>query len=157
MPYSCDNRADRITEAGMTTFPLRLLGRVSPKALAVSTGACPACGSTVFVRFADDEIAVRCLRCRGTPVHLAVVHAVRSNLEGAPAELDAYEMSSRGPLLSWLRRTFRHVTCSEFMPEVPPGEVAGGIRSEDVQKLTDQAVKDVDAVVRDKEKELMAV
>ena len=28
---------------------------------------------------------------------------------------------------------------------------------EDVQKLTDQAVKDVDAVVRDKEKELMAV
>ena len=50
--------------------------------------------------------------------------------------LSVYEMSSRGPLLDFLRKRCGAVTTSEYFPDVSPGSFVGGVISEDVQQLT---------------------
>ncbi len=51
-------------------------------------------------------------------------------------ELDCYELSSRGPLVDWLRRRSRNLQCSEFLDGVATGGYRDGVRCEDVQRLT---------------------
>lgn len=101
----------------------------------LSVRKCPVCGLSPFVRFGEDETAVRCLRCLATPVHLALVEAVEGNLPRLQRR-SAYELSSRSPLLAYLRANFDVVTCSEYIKGIPGGTVADGIRCEDVQKLS---------------------
>lgn len=96
---------------------------------------CPACGPSLLLRFGKDETQVRCLRCRGTPVHLSLIAALSANVDGMD-NLFAYELSTRGALLRHLARTCREVTTSEYIEGVLPGEKRGGIRCEDVQRLS---------------------
>jgi SAM-dependent methyltransferase len=112
-----------------------LVGKTSPKDVRLRLQKCPACGMSVFVKLFDDETGVRCLRCRATPVHLAVIDAVQSLLakRDIPA---AYEMSSRGALLKFLRRSIHRVVTSEYIDGVEPGSSRDGIRCEDVQRLS---------------------
>ncbi len=49
---------------------------------------------------------------------------------------EIYEMSSRGPLLAFLRARCRRVTCSEYFDDVPPGEFRGSVQCQDVERLT---------------------
>jgi SAM-dependent methyltransferase len=89
----------------------------------------------LLVRWADDELAVRCLRCRASAVHLslgAVLRELRPDLRG----LRVLELSSRGPLVRYLRRSGARLTLSEFFDGVPAGGERGGVRCEDVQRLT---------------------
>jgi SAM-dependent methyltransferase len=68
-------------------------------------------------------------------VHLAVIDAVRTLL--ARREIaDAYEMSSHGALLRYLRRKILRVVTSEYLDGVEPGSCRDGIRCEDVQRLS---------------------
>ena len=41
---------------------------------------CPGCGPSLLLRLGWDEMQVRCLRCRGTPVHLSLVAALASGV-----------------------------------------------------------------------------
>ena len=96
---------------------------------------CPFCGPTLLLRWADDELAVRCLRCRGSAVHLSlgrVLQELRPELRG----LRVLELSSRGALANWLRRSGAQATFTEFLEDTAPGIVRGGVRCEDVQRLT---------------------
>ena len=96
---------------------------------------CPFCGPTLLLRWADDELAVRCLRCRASAVHLslgAVLRTLRPDLRG----LRVLELSSRGPLVRWLRRSGARGTFTEYFDDVPPGAQRDGIRCEDVQHFT---------------------
>ena len=108
---------------------------VSPRRLALRPFRCPACGPSLLLRLGDDETQVRCLRCRGTPVHLSLVDALAVHV-GDLADLDAYELSSGGAVLAHLRRRCRSVACSELFDGVAPGSLRDGIRCEDVQRLT---------------------
>lgn len=108
---------------------------VSPRRLALRPFRCPGCGPSLLLRLGDDETQVRCLRCRGTPVHLALVDALAAHA-GDLSGLDAYELSSGGPVLALLRRRCRSVAASELLEGVVPGTVHDGIRCEDVQRLT---------------------
>jgi SAM-dependent methyltransferase len=47
-----------------------------------------------------------------------------------------FELSSRGALCRYLRRTFARVTFSELWDDVKPGEFRGGVQCQDVQHLT---------------------
>lgn len=47
-----------------------------------------------------------------------------------------YELSSRGPLLDFLKTHMATVTFSEYFDDVPPGGSKGGIQCQDVQNLT---------------------
>jgi len=48
----------------------------------------------------------------------------------------AYELSCRGTLFNFLGRHCRRLTCSEYLPDVRPGETRDGILCEDVQSLS---------------------
>lgn len=78
---------------------------------------------------------VRCLRCRGTPVHLAMVDALDAFL-GDLGHSHAYELSTSGAVLAHLQRHCAAVTTSEYIDGAALGEVHGGVRCEDVQRLT---------------------
>jgi len=94
---------------------------------------CNLCGFPV-VRLHGGDAGQRCLRCFSTFRHRAV-GAVLARLEISPRG-HVYELSSRGALCRYLRRTFARVTVSELFDGVPPGGFRGGVQCQDVQRLT---------------------
>lgn len=113
----------------------KLFKMIQPSKIRLSVRVCPACGLSPFVQLGQGEVAVRCLRCKATPVHLALVAEIRTSLPHLQRR-SAYELSSSGPVLAYLRAQFDEVTCSEYFKDIPGGTVVNGIRCEDVQKLT---------------------
>ena len=103
--------------------------------LRVAPFRCPACGPSLLLTLGDDEMLVRCLRCRGTPVHLSLVAAVASHVPGL-GQRRAYELSTTGAALAWLRRRCHSVATSEYLDGVEPGGLRNGVRCEDVQRLS---------------------
>jgi SAM-dependent methyltransferase len=76
----------------------------------------------------------RCLRCLSTALHRAVgIIIQRASLT---RETAVYELSSRGALCRYLRRTFPRLTVSELFDDVPPGAYKDGVQCQDVQHLT---------------------
>ena len=76
----------------------------------------------------------RCLRCLSTSLHRAVgIIIQRASLTRDTA---VYELSSRGALCRYLRRTFPRLTVSELFDDVPPGAYKDGVQCQDVQRLT---------------------
>ena len=55
---------------------------------------------------------------------------------GLGRDAAVYELSSRGALSRYLRRTFRHLTVSELFDDVPLGGYKDGVQCQDVQRLT---------------------
>lgn len=96
---------------------------------------CPGCGPSLLLRYGNDETQVRCLRCRGTPIHLALIDALQATVAHWNS-IGACELSSSGAVLSFLRQRCREVHCSEYLPGVPAGTMHRGVRCEDVQRLT---------------------
>lgn len=96
---------------------------------------CPGCGPSLLLRLGDDEMQVRCLRCRGTPVHLSLIAGLAAHV-GRLAALDAYELSTTGAALRYLQRRCRSVSTSEYLEGVAAGTSRGGMRCEDVQHLS---------------------
>ncbi|MBS7457637.1 class I SAM-dependent methyltransferase [Coralloluteibacterium stylophorae] len=111
----------------------KLRTRLRPSALAPAR--CPACGPSLLVRIGDDETAVRCLRCRGTPVHLSLIAVLCEAVEDL-AGACLYELSAGGAALRFYRARCGAVTASEFLAGVPAGTVADGVRCEDAQRLS---------------------
>ena len=114
---------------------LRYAGRFHPGKIRVSLSGCPLCGFPLLVRISEWEHHVRCPRCRAGVAHLAMASVLAAevrNLRGA----SAYEMSSRGALVRFLRGSVGSLTLSELFPDVPVGQTRDGIRCEDVQALT---------------------
>ena len=105
------------------------------RSLRAKAGDCPLCGPTVLVRLARQEIGVRCLRCGASAVTMSLVAVLKVFVPNL-ADREVYEMSSRGPLLGYLRARCRRVTCSEYFDDVPPGEFRGPVQCQDVERLT---------------------
>lgn len=113
----------------------KLLKLIQPSKMRLSVRICPACGLSPFVQLGVGEVAVRCLRCAATPVHLALIAAVKTSLPHLQRR-SAYELSSGGPVLAYLRTRFDEVTCSEYLKDISGGTFVNGVRCEDVQKLS---------------------
>ena len=96
---------------------------------------CPFCGPSLLVRLRDDETGVRCLRCAGSAVHLALGHVLRERVPDLAAR-DVCELSTRGALAAFLRRHARSSAFSEYVDGVARGSERAGVRCEDVQALT---------------------
>ena len=88
-----------------------------------------------MVKLRDDEIGVRCLRCGASAIHLSVGCAIASEIADLRT-CDVYELSARGSLVDFLRRSTRTLTTSEYFADVAPGTTRDGVRCEDVQRLT---------------------
>ena len=94
---------------------------------------CNLCGFPV-VRLHPGLAGRRCLRCLSTVLHRAVGRVLQA-LALEPT-LTVYELSSRGALCRYLRRTFREVTVSELFDDVPAGAFRGSVQCQDVERLT---------------------
>ena len=98
-------------------------------------GACPLCGRTGFIKLDDYEMAVRCLKCRASAATLSFVSVLNALLPDL-SRRHVYELSSRGPLVGYLRRHAGKLTLSEYFDDVPPGQYKGEVQCQDVQQLT---------------------
>lgn len=105
------------------------------RALSARPGYCPLCGPSLIVRLSASAIGVRCLRCSASAITMSLVSVLEKEV-GSCGDRHVYELSSRGPLVEWLRRHAGRVTCSEYFDGVPAGEVVNGVQCQDVQNLT---------------------
>lgn len=96
---------------------------------------CPLCGPSVILELNTSPIGVRCLRCGASAITMSLVAVLRTEI-GSLAGLHVYELSSRGPLVEWLRRNTGRLTCSEFFDGASPGQMVNGVQCQDVQHLT---------------------
>ena len=103
--------------------------------LRASPARCPLCGPSVVVRFSASPIGARCLRCAASGITMALVSVLREEVGGLGG-LHVYELSSRGPLVDWLRRNAGRLTCSEWFDGATPGQIVDGVQCQDVQNLT---------------------
>lgn len=112
------------------------LGLLRWSELGLAGGHCPLCRAwRPFLRLRHDEIGVRCLGCRASPITLSMVDVLR----GFPLQrLHVYELSARGPLCAFLGRTAARLTTSEYLDGAVAGESRDGVRHEDVQALSFQ-------------------
>ena len=103
--------------------------------IGVKVGDCPLCGRTGFIRLDDYEMAIRCLRCRSSAATLSFASVLKDVLPDL-SRRHVYELSSRGPLVGYLRRHAGKLTLSEYFDDVPAGEYKGGVQCQDVEQLT---------------------
>lgn len=92
---------------------------------------CNLCGWPLFSLPAP--VKGRCLRCLSTPIHRAVGNEIQGL--GLPTASRVYELSSKGALVRFLRKSFSEVYVSEFFDTVLPGGFSKGVQCQDVQAL----------------------
>lgn len=109
---------------------------VNWRKLAISVHYCPVCGAkTIFVRLNTNEISVRCLSCRSTPITLSLVSVLQRVAPDLRSK-DVYELSSRGPLVKYLAQTSKTLSCSGYFKNTTPGDYNDAVQCQDVQRLT---------------------
>lgn len=108
---------------------------LQPTRLAMRAFRCPMCGPSLLLRLSGEAIGVRCLRCAASAATLSLVSVLLQVRAGFKREA-VYEMSSRGPLLEFLRREVPRLTFSEYFDDVAPGAWHNGVQCQDVQRLT---------------------
>jgi len=111
------------------------LALLKPSEFALAAGRCPYCGPTLFVRLRREAVGMRCVRCAAGAIHLSIGWALRDVVPRL-GECDACELSARGPLVDYLRRTAKSVATSEYFQGVASGTYRDGVRCEDVQSLS---------------------
>lgn len=97
--------------------------------------ACPACGNTLLVKLAHSPISVRCVQCGSSGIHMSILQVVQ-RLYPDLTTLTVHEMSSRGPVLEYLKGRAGRLVCSEYFDDVAPGQTMDGVQCQDVQRLT---------------------
>jgi SAM-dependent methyltransferase len=105
--------------------------------LSLRGGRCSLCGTTVFVKLRNDEMAVRCVQCRASSVTISFVSVLKSLVPDLKS-VHVYELSSRGPLVGFLAKEAGKLTLSEYFDDVPVGQFKGNVQCQDVQNLTFQ-------------------
>lgn len=102
--------------------------------LAVGLAECPLCArQRLFVRLANNEIAIRCSACGASAVTLSLIAVLRA----LPLRnMNVYELSARGALFRFLQRQALQVTGSEYFPGIISGHCRNGILCQDVQALS---------------------
>jgi SAM-dependent methyltransferase len=111
------------------------LSLLEPRALAARPFSCPMCGPSLLVRLSAQPIGVRCVRCAGSAITLALVAVLKSVRPGFRGEA-LYELSARGPLYEFLRREVPRLTASEYFEGTAPGARRDGVLCQDVRRLT---------------------
>ena len=108
---------------------------IRPRALPLRPFICPLCGPTFLLRLAANAVGVRCMRCGASAITMSLMSVLRAMRPGF-AFRAIYELSTRGPLYDFLRRSVSNLTCSEYFDDVPLGAYRDGVLCQDVQALT---------------------
>ena len=105
------------------------------KSFSAAGATCPFCGPTVLLKLNENEAGIRCVRCTASTVHLSIGLAINKKCARLTG-MDVCELSSSGPLVDFLKREARSARLSEYRPDGEVGVTVGGVRCEDVQRLT---------------------
>ena len=101
----------------------------------ICRGKCSLCGFGLIVQFSATEMGIRCARCRASAVHMSLgFNIARLNLNFA--SMRAFEMSSRGPFVNFLKKRAGALELSEYWPDIPLGAEKEGISCQNVEQLT---------------------
>lgn len=108
---------------------------VSVAELKIYRAKCPLCGFGFRVQLSATEMAIRCVRCRASAVHMSLAFNIaRLNLN-LPS-MSVFEMSSRGPFVNFLKKSAGGLELSEYWPDMPLGAEKVGISCQNVEQLT---------------------
>jgi SAM-dependent methyltransferase len=107
----------------------------------LSWAECPVCGPSLFIsmRPSDSDrsaFLTRCFSCKANAVTLSLIPVIQLHFGKGKKAAQAYELSTYGLTLEYLKRHFETVTTSEYMPREPFGTIVNGVLNQDVQKLT---------------------
>ena len=100
-------------------------------------GRCPVCaGPTVFLRLdGHPRNGLRCLRCWSLPRWRALVAVLEDRVpDWRTARI--HEFAPSPASRSWFARQCPAYSCSQFWPDVAPGDERDGVRCEDLGALT---------------------
>ena len=106
---------------------------------AASRSHCPLCGPAPFLSLKASAHLTRCLSCRATVTNLSLIPVIGGHFRSwgvDPRGASAYELSTYGSTLSFLRGAFGSVVTSEYMPGLDLGVKHAGVRNEDLQQLS---------------------
>jgi SAM-dependent methyltransferase len=94
------------------------------------------CDRSYFLSLRGDPFMTRCLSCKATVTNLSLIPVIKRHFNHRYRGHVAYELSTYGSTLDWLKRNFDRVITSEFIPGQPLGQKVNGIHNEDVQRLS---------------------
>jgi hypothetical protein len=111
------------------------------------TGKCPNCGVSLFISLKkadsysvlDGPFMCRCLRCKSNIINSSLIPVITQHLQSnalQPETLVAWEMSTYGATLQFLKGNFSKTYESEYFPGVPSGEMVDGVLSQDCTKTS---------------------
>ena len=80
----------------------------------------------------DAASMIRCLSCRANGTNLSLIPVINTHRKSSPIQ-QAWEMSTYGATLSFLRKHVDHVYASEYFEGKQSGEVVDGVMNQDVQ------------------------
>src|SRR5687768_676659 len=98
----------------------------------ISRSFCPSCGGKYFLSLRSDAFMTRCLSCGANGTNLSLIPVIKSHTKTNPI-LTAWEMSTYGGTLYYLKENVSEVIESEFFPGKTPGQPVNGVLNEDVQ------------------------
>lgn len=96
---------------------------------------CPNCEGRWFLSLRPDPFMTRCLRCFANLTNLSLIPVVQRHCAAHAIET-AWEMSTYGATLAYLRRHVPQVHTSEYFPGTASGSVVDGITHQDVLNLS---------------------
>lgn len=112
---------------------IRMLGWADPiYRWRIARAVCPNCKGRFFLVLRRDAFMTRCLGCRANATNLSLIPVVKQHFQHHPIAV-AWEMSTYGATLDFLKRRVARVYESEYFEGKLPGEIVNGVRNEDVQ------------------------
>ncbi len=101
----------------------------------LSRSCCPNCGQTLFLSLRPDAFMTRCLGCFANVTNLSLIPVIEAHSKSHKVEV-AWEMSTYGATLQYLRRNIPCVYASEFSDGIASGVHVDGVLNEDVHSLS---------------------
>ncbi|MBW2370854.1 MAG: class I SAM-dependent methyltransferase [Deltaproteobacteria bacterium] len=97
---------------------------------------CPVCDRPrPILRLDHNEVSIRCLVCKSSIITMSLI-SVLNRLVKDLLEKSVYELSSRGPLFTYLSAHTRQLTVSEMFDDIEPGSMKDGVPCQNVEQLT---------------------
>ncbi len=90
----------------------------------------------MFVSLAPSAFMTRCMKCKANITNLSLIPVIQLHFSGRMKDATAYELSTYGATLEFLKENFKAVQTSEYFPNLKLGIVCDGILNQDVTRLT---------------------
>lgn len=101
----------------------------------ISRSSCPSCQGRFFISLRPDAFMTRCLSCGGNAINLSLIPVIKIHQKKYDI-VTAWEMSTYGSTLNFLKVNIKNVIESEFFADQTSGILIDGILNQDVQNLS---------------------